>query len=306
MVKKSVAFAKRNRKRLLFYCAVLALPILQFCVFYIGVNLNSVLLAFRRYDFGTGGFVWAGFDNLEQACRDLIELDMFRSSAKNSIIVFLFTQLFGISFALIFSYFIYKKMTGSGFFKVILFMPQIVSSVVMVIIYKYFVERAYSAVVEMLTGNTAEGLLASPDTRFGTILFFTIWAGFGTQVLMYTSAMGGISESVVDAARIDGASPLREFWNITIPGVWSTLVTFVTVGVAHIFTNQMNLYSFYGTQADYDLYTFGYFLYKSVQETKSMTNYPYIASFGLIFTVIAVPLTFAVKWLFERFGPKTD
>ena len=303
---QSSAMRAARRKKLAFYWIVLALPVLQFCVFYIGVNVNSLFMAFQEYDFESGRFAWEGFSSMRLAFTDLFTQKFFVTAAKNSLIVYAVSLLIGITLALIFSFFIYKKMPGAGLYKVILFMPQIVSVVVIVILYKYCVERAVPALVELFTGEVREGLLANPDTRFGTLLFFTVWAGFGTQVLMFTGAMGGISDSVVDAARIDGASAWQEFFFVTIPSVYPTLITFLTVGVAHIFTNQMNLYSFYGTQADYDLYTFGYFLYKSVQETKSMANYPYLASFSLIFTFCAVPLTFAVRALLVRFGPKTE
>ena len=52
--RKKTQFGKKNRSKLIFYICGLALPLLQFAVFYIGVNINSVLLAFQKYDIREG------------------------------------------------------------------------------------------------------------------------------------------------------------------------------------------------------------------------------------------------------------
>ncbi|MFR6640369.1 MAG: hypothetical protein ACLUSP_02680 [Christensenellales bacterium] len=54
-VKRSATMHKSKVSDMIFYCCLLAIPVLQFCVFYIGVNLNSILLSFQgNYDFGLG------------------------------------------------------------------------------------------------------------------------------------------------------------------------------------------------------------------------------------------------------------
>ena len=65
---KKHGFNRKKRKDLIFYCCLLFLPILQFCVFYIGVNANSLLLAFKDYSDGPAKFV--GFDNFERLFYD--------------------------------------------------------------------------------------------------------------------------------------------------------------------------------------------------------------------------------------------
>lgn len=82
---------------------------------------------------------------------------------------------------------------------------------------------------------------------------------------MFLGAMNNISDSVLEAAKIDGASFLREFVYVVIPLVYPTFVVFVTVGVVQIFTNQLALYSFYGDSAELQDYTIGYYLYRGVQ-----------------------------------------
>ena len=294
------------KKKWIFYIAILILPLIQFCIFYIGVNFNSIMLAFKVWDPKTANLVFSNdMSEFKRALTDLFTVSYFQTAFKNSIINYL-ASLLVIPLALFFSYYIYKKGVGSGIFKVILYMPQILSVSILVIMYKYFVNLAIPTIGELFTGELSEGLLANPKTEFNTILFFSIWASFGTQMLMYTGSMSGISDSIVDAAKIDGVNPFQEFLLITVPLIYSTITTFVVVGVAHFFTGQMHLYSFKADAADYNLWTFGYFLYRSVQTSSTMRDYPYLASFSIIFTVFAVPLTLGVKALMEKLGPKAD
>ena len=157
----------------------------------------------------------------------------------------------------------------------------------------------------MVTGEQVKGLISDEKKRFGTLLFYMIWAGFGSQLLMYEGAMEDIPTSVVEAAKLDGATPMQEFFHITLPMIWPTLVTFLTVSVAGFFTNQMNLYSFYGDYAPNAMTNFGYFMFRETYAVGA-SRYPYVASLGLFMTLIAAPLTFGVKFLLEKFGPKTE
>ncbi|GEM_PF-220502 len=296
---------QRKRNDIIFYCLMLAFPVVQFCIFYIGVNFNSILLTFKKYDFVTGQWSFAGFENISKVLSDISSQYVLIQSAKNSLICYFVGLITGVPLSLFFSYYIYKKMPLQGFFKVMLFMPSVISSIAMVVMFSYFVENAYPAIMQKLFGLRVEGLIANPESTFGTILFYSVWSGFGTSILMYSGAMNSISDSVVEAAKLEGVTPLKEFFKITLPLIYPTLVTFLVVGIAGIFTNQMNLFSFFGAQADYRIYTFGYYLYKNTQEA-TMDLYPYLAAMGLLMTLVAVPVTLLVRYLLEKFGPKVD
>lgn len=299
---KSSGMNKWNRNRLIFYCVFLAFPVLQFCIFYIGVNFNSFLLAFKSYDYSTGLYDWVGFLNFKRVFYDFEHVQYLQMSIRNSLLLYLFTTLTSF-LALFFSYYIYKRGPGSKLFQTMLFLPNIISAIVMVVIFKYFVERAIPFVWEEITGQEMEGLLSNLKTQLGTIIFYCCWTGFGVQMLMYSGAMSGISDSVVEAAKLDGATPVREFFSIIFPLIYPTVVTFLVVEVAGIFTNQMNLFNFYGTKAEYNLYTFGYFLYTKIK-TENISGYPYLAAMGLVLTAVAVPLTLIIRKVLNKVGPK--
>ena len=204
--KKNLNSSRKNRGKNIFYWTMLAFPLLQFAIFYIGVNLNSFALAFQEFDLYDDGLKFVGFDqlfmNFKAVFLEFQEADYLLKAFGNSILAYLIGLFVGLTLALLFSYYLYKKFFMSKFFKVILFLPFIISSIILVIIYKYFVENAIPAFVLQLTGLEIEGLLSNPKTEFVTVLFFSIWTGFGIQTLIYGSAMSDISNDIVDAAKI--------------------------------------------------------------------------------------------------------
>ncbi|MBQ4053128.1 MAG: hypothetical protein IJD33_02185, partial [Clostridia bacterium] len=88
--------------------------------------MNVILMAFQKYEMGVSGYVisFAGFENFKLAWTYLTEADyMF----VNSLVLYTMQTIVGMTLALVFAYYIYKKFLLSGFFKVLLFLPQIVS-----------------------------------------------------------------------------------------------------------------------------------------------------------------------------------
>jgi ABC-type sugar transport system permease subunit len=283
----------------------LALPLLQVLIFYVGVNFNSFLLAFKAYDIFDGTYSFVGFENFSKVIHNLSSVEYLKISMKNAFVVFFCELVLGVPLSLFFSYYIYKKSAMYKVFKVLLFLPFIVSNITLVIMYKYFAEMGAPAIVEAFLGIKMKGLLSNYDTKFGTLLFFYIWSGFGIKTLIYSGSMSGISQSVTESVRLDGITPFKEFFYITLPMIYPTLTVFVVASVAGIFVNQMHVFSFYGDNPDdYNIFTVGYYLYKSiVSKETTIADYPYFAAFGLLLTFITVPATLLIKWLMEKFGP---
>jgi ABC-type sugar transport system permease subunit len=296
---------KGKHKDMIFYILMMAFPVVQFAVFYIGVNGGSFLLSFQNIDITTNTTTWT-FQNLSNVFKMMTRDAEILSMAGMSLLSYALILFIGTPLGLLFSYYIYKKLPISGAFRVILFLPSIVSAIVMVTIFQFFVERAVPEIIKVISGKQIEGLLENQNSRFATVIFYNIWVGFGTSVLMYANGMGGISQEIVESAHLDGATGIREFWHITLPMVFPTLSTFIITGVATIFTNQLNLYSFYGDRAPGNVQTYGYYLYNKTQAATSRAEYPELAAMGLLLTLIAVPLTLVIKWALEKFGPQAE
>lgn len=300
----------RRSKQLTYYCLMLALPILQFCFFWVYVNFSSITMAFNSYKDVPSGYAstFVGFENFEIAFKKLGESTYLIS---NSMKYFALRIAVGIPLALFFSYYVYKKYFGAGLFRVVLYMPHIISTLVFCLLFKYMVTDLYSAVMLKWTGEKVRGLLDNPDTKLATVLFFNIWIGFGTEVLLYSGTMSGISESIVESAELDGANRVQEFIYITLPMIYPTLTTFIITSIAGIVTNQLNLVSLYGKGAEH-LASFGYYLYMEAQNTSLTSsnafalNYPSLAALGLILTAIIFPATWLTRKLMQKFGPSVD
>ena len=108
---------KRHRDKgdLLFYGLLLALPLAQILVFYFGVNFQSILMAFQRYDAFSDTFIWDVQNNWSRFKLDVVTPG-FWTMVKNSVWVYLFTTLSGTVLAVFFSYHIYRKRFGHTFF----------------------------------------------------------------------------------------------------------------------------------------------------------------------------------------------
>lgn len=296
---------KTKRRNLLFYCLLMAFPLAQFCVFYIGVNVNSILMAFQRIDVKNDTITWT-VDNIKNAFQMMTGSPELIPVMKVSIIAYLLLTVISVPLGLFFSYYIYKKLPLSGAFRVILFLPSILSAIVMATIFQFFFERAIPSIMLQFYGIEMMGLLENSSTRFASLIFYNVLMGFGANVLMYTNSMSGISQEVVESAQLDGANTIQEFWYITMPMIYPTLSMFLFTGVASIFTNQLNLFSFYGGAAPSGIQTYGYYFYTKTYGSKSMSEYPILSAMGLLMTIVVVPLTLLVKHLLEKYGPKED
>lgn len=293
---------KAKNRQLRFYILMLIFPLAQFAVFYIGVNFNSFLLAFKNYDVSTSTFLWCGVDNFKRVWQELTEFSILRDAFENSLIVWFFTSFTGTVAAVFFSYYIYKRFSCYGFYKVILFIPSILPSIILVMIFRTFVNEALSAIGELWGMQIEPMMKLDSPMKFPMAAFFSVWASFGTQVLLYTGTMEQISPSVIEAGKLDGAMPLREFWSIVLPEVMPAVNTFLVAGIAQIFINQANLWSFYSGQLFAEDRTLGYYMFYLVNKDKmtAQAEYGYASALGLCCTLIAIPLTWIVRRILTK------
>lgn len=312
--KKRSGLRQRDVKNWIFIAIMSAIPLIQFAVFYIYVNFNTIILSFQEYTIvdpvnNIGAYKWNNFGNFTKVWKELTEGGrVLLFGLKNSAILYAVSTLLATPLTLFFSYYIYKKKPFHKTFKVMLFLPSIISSLVMTLLFKYFVSNSVPYVVEKLFGTKMTSPLAPEapySTTFGTVLFYSVWCSFGTSMLMYSGAMNNISESMVEACHLDGANNIQEFWYVTLPGVFPTLTTFLTASIAGFFTADMGLYAFFQDGASDRIATIGYYIFKETRDA-GLTGYPYLACLGLILTIIAMPFTFGLRKLLFRFGPSTE
>lgn len=289
---------------LVFYFVMVTLPLIHFIIFYVGVNFNSIMLSFKEYRYvdGKDTFIWAGFKQYKLFFTNFFHGTELPRIALNSLIYYVFGMLTGFPLSLFFSFYIYKKFFGSEFFRVMLFLPSIISSVVLVFMYKFMIDKGLVEICRLL-GFTLEPPLSKPDTMMPAVLVFNTITGFGTNVLMYSSAMTRIPISVVEYSKLEGIKPMRELFSISIPLIWPTISTFLILGISGIFTSQGALYAMFAKSAPIEVQNFGYYLFKLTNLGYTEVEFPYAAAGGIIFTLIAVPITLLARWIFNKLDP---
>lgn len=307
-----------NRPTKIFYWSMFALPLLQFVIFYIGVNFNSILLAFqdivieRNPETGSVQYI-TEFVGLETIKRFLtVELtgatSKFASAIPNSLIYLVFSVVVVIPLGLLFSYYIYKKMPLSETFRLFLFVPSIICGLILVIFYNSIVDQVYPTVAEMITGVRPDGLLTSDKTAFLALGFFSFFFAFGPSVLIYVNAMSQISQSVIESAELDGATGMKQFTKIVLPMIFPSIVSYIVIQFAQVAVNQLNAYSFYGTGAgNMKADSIGYVLFNYVADvSQSSSSFAVASAGGVFFTLIVAPITLLIRWALEKFGPSED
>lgn len=299
---KSMATLKRSQ--LIVYLSIVVLPVIQFCVFYIYVNFDSFTLAFRKYDPTSGLYPWCGTANFKELFDNIRLLPYMKTAFTNAGLAFVLTLCVTYPIGILSSNYIYKKYPGSELFKMLLLIPGMLSSLVHLLMYKFFVEKGVPVILEFF-GKESMGLLADPDTVLGTILFYNIYGAVGGGMLTYVGMMQNVQDSLVESAKLDGITPIGEFIHITVPAIWPLVVINLYGMIAGYFGNTFGLYAFFKDEAPYSTYTIGYHMQVEMMK-RSPDRFGYLSAMGMLMTIIATPLTFLVKYLLEKYGPRTD
>ena len=293
-------FAKMKQKGTLFYWGIVILPILNYLIFFIGVNFNNILMAFKSYDIVNyeKQIDWVKFDNFKEILGDTQILGYF---IKNSLMYFAVTLVVVIPLTLLFAYYIFKKYAASGFFKVMIFLPSIICSMVLVIFYRTFVNE----ILDKIIIQPKVSLVMKDDTAVPVMLMLYIIGGFSANILLFLNSMSQMSASVLEAAKMDGASEFRTFWSIVLPCIWGTIVEMIVIAMASLATNQSNLQAMYGNEARNTMRTVGYHIFVSIFDngSESEINYAYCSAFGLLATIVIAPCTILTRYLMNKYGP---
>ena len=301
-----------TRKKLMdygFVASLLVIPIVQFLIFWVYINFDSILMAFEHP--ATGEWTLANFERLFQSWNSGIGMDM-GESVLNTVYYFLFNNFVMLTLSIVFSYLLFKKVFLHGMFRVIFFLPNIINQVVMCTLFIYLMEAGgpVMTLIESLGIHldpevVRNGPLATESTAWGMILLYMLWSGFGMNIVLQTGALGRIPEDIFEYARIDGVGMVREFAQIVVPLIWPTITTLFVFGLAGIFNMSGPVLLL--TEGEYGTSTIGYYiLHEILLVSKGTGNLNYPAAVGLFFTVIGVPLVLGTKALLDRIGQTVE
>jgi multiple sugar transport system permease protein len=140
--------------------------------------------------------------------------------------------------ALLLALLVNQNLRGQTFFRTMFFAPVVTSMVVVSILWRFLYDFNNGLINEMI-GTLSFGLigpinwLGDPGVAMWAIIIMSVWQGAGFQMMLFIAGLQQIPETLYEAANIDGASPLQQFWYVTIPGLRNVLVfIFLTITIA--------------------------------------------------------------------------
>lgn len=293
---------KKNRRDYIFLTTALIIPIVQLLICYVWVNFNSISLAFKDTADGIHfEFVW--FDNFKKVIDDILHSWDMQTMLGNTFKMYFFSQIVTVFIALILAYMIWKKCFAHRFFSVLLFLPQVVSSVIFVMLSRYIIAYALPVI---FNSNTIMECLNPYTSGFDVVLGIGCFLSIGGTLVLILGGMSNVDQSVMEYAKIDGCNAVQEFIHVVFPAVYPTLISLFVIGLAGIFSNQGLLFPFYGLTTEASVKTIGLHIYLTVYVNNDFIQYPYLSALGLLASIITIFLSFGGRKLLEKIGPSED
>lgn len=282
-----------------FLLSMLVLPVLGFFVFYVGVNLTGIMLAFQQPLGIVNGvevneFSLVQFKNVWTALTS--PGNNLAISVRNTLLFFTLDVVVMLPLTFILSYFFSKKVKGGAFLRILIFLPSMMSSVAVVTMYKSAL--AFNGPLASLFGEGYKNPLVGDETAIRAVLFYSFFFGVNGNVLLFQGALNRIPKEVLESARLDGVNEVQEIFYMTLPLMMSTFSTIVILHVTGIFNASGPILVLTG--GAYKTSTISFWVYlKTVEEG----NYNLAAALGLTLTVVSLPVVMLIRKLIM---PKED
>ncbi|MFR8548858.1 MAG: carbohydrate ABC transporter permease, partial [Lachnospiraceae bacterium] len=180
----------------------------------------------------------------------LFQSDRFYQAFQNSILLIVLVTIVTFALAIIFAAVLTReKLKGQTFFRVVFYIPNILSVVVISAIFSAIYDPTQGLLNSFLNlfRNADEPILwlGSQKLVIYSIVIAMVWQAIGYYMVMYMASMANIPESLYESAKLEGAGRLTQFFSITLPLIWTnirtTLTFFVisTINMSFLFVKAM-------------------------------------------------------------------
>lgn len=228
---------KKSTKNNLIGYAFLA-PALVIFMFMVALPMIiSLILAFTKWNFFSGveGIRFVGLDNFVQ----LFTKDRsFKDALINTLIYAVFTVPITIFLALILAYVLNGKAYFQKFYRLTFFIPYISNMVALGAVFK-FLFRSDGPINAILKNyfhvENVPGWLYEAELTRVPIICILIYGGVGFCLIIYIAALKNVPQDLYEASAIDGASPIRQFFSITVPMISPTTFYLLIVRLINVF-----------------------------------------------------------------------
>ncbi|MED1561814.1 sugar ABC transporter permease [Alkalihalobacillus alcalophilus] len=220
----------------------IGLATLMICLFYFYPMIQALILSFQT---GSGNnLTFVGLDNYKRLLLD----PTFKVAVFNTVIYLIIQVPLMILLALVFSVMLNEKtLKFKGFFRTAIFLPAVTSLVAYSVVFKYLFGP--DGMINMMLLKTS--LISTPIqwltdpfwAKIAIIIAIT-WRWTGYNMIFYLSSLQNIDPAIYEAAKIDGASPIQQFFKITVP-LLKPIILFTsimsTIGTLQLFDEVMNI-----------------------------------------------------------------
>jgi len=188
--------------------------LLGFLIFTAGPMLFSLYLSFTKYDLSK--MEWVGGRNYQ---RLLTEEPLFWKSLQVTVTYALFSVPLGIVGSLALAVLLNQKVRGQRLFRTLFYLPSLVPAAASALLWAWIFNSDYGLLNYGLGlfGFSGAEWLADERYTLWAFIAMSLWGIGGGRMIIFLAGLQGISESYYEAARIDGASPWKQFRYVTIP-----------------------------------------------------------------------------------------
>ena len=284
--------SSKSRRRFLVLCAAPA--VILYFVFMILPTLN----VFRMSLFERGAYspteTFVGMANFKALMNDVKFITAMQNTILLIVTVTLITFFFSIVFAAILTR---EKIRGQNFFRIVFYIPNILSVVVIAGIFSaiYKPENGMlNSILSFFKGETVMVLWKDQPMVIVSVIIAMVWQAIGYYMVMYMASMAAVPDTLYESAGLDGAGRLTQFFQLTLPLIWTnirtTLTFFIisTINMAFLFVKAMVAKG----MADVGLS----FMYAQ----KDAGLYGYSMAAGVVIFLFSFLLSALVNWVTRR------
>lgn len=190
-------------------------------VFHLLPMVASIFISMFDITASLSKATFVGFKNYALALTDV----RFINSMKNTLLFTLADVPLQVVFALLVAALLSKKTTLNKMMRGVYFLPIICSPVAIGVMFQIFLHPNVGWFPYFLTlfGLPKIGFFKDPNIALYSIIFVSVWRSFGISMTILVASIQGIPESRYEAAQIDGANTVQQFFHVTIPGIISTI-----------------------------------------------------------------------------------
>ncbi|MCQ2742454.1 MAG: ABC transporter permease subunit [Bacilli bacterium] len=306
-------YSRADRNSFPFVYILIALPVLQFLVFWVYVNANSFALAFTNDT--THAFTLENFQNVWANVTSFGDKFNIPTMMLRSLILWATSNILAFPLGILSTYVLYKRVIGHYAFRIIYMVPGLVGAVVWTTMIANICSANNSLlfILQKFGFDNQDairmGLLSCKETAFPTLVIMAFVTGCVGGSVIATGAFTKVPPELVDAAKIDGLDFWGTFFHVSLPCSWPTISTLLTLSLCSIFVADGNVFLYTSGTGEPAMATMGFYLYKLAvdisQSTATVLPYGYPAALGICISLVTVPVVLLGRALLNRIVPTT-